>query len=53
MIGDDITVTVLDDTNNAVRVHVDAPKNVVVHWEDTHKEIQRGRERAEAVNDPC
>ena len=36
IIGDDITVTVLEDRGRQVRLGIDAPKHVPVHREELH-----------------
>lgn len=40
MIGDDVTVTVLDIRNGQVRIGVDAPKEIPVHREEIHQRIE-------------
>ena len=50
-IGDDITVTVLEDRGRQVRIGIDAPKHVPVHREEVHERIREGmRQDAES---PC
>ena len=40
MIGDDVTVTVLDIRNGQARIGVDAPKEIPVHREEIHQRIE-------------
>ena len=40
MIGDDVTVTVLDIRNGQARIGVDAPKEIPVHREEIYKRIE-------------
>jgi carbon storage regulator len=46
VIGDDVTVTVLEIKGNQVRIGVNAPRNVAVHREEIFEKI-----RAERVED--
>jgi carbon storage regulator len=43
MIGDEITITVLDVRNNNVRIGVDAPRSVPVHRREIYERILRDR----------
>lgn len=47
MIGNDITVTVLEIRNDQVRIGVAAPRSVQVHREEIYEQI--ARENAAAV----
>ena len=47
IIGNDITVTVLEVRNEQVRIGVDAPRSVQVHREEIYAQI--ARENAAAV----
>jgi carbon storage regulator len=46
VIGDDVTVTVLEIKGNQVRIGVSAPRNVAVHREEIFEKI-----RAKRVNE--
>ena len=39
MIGDDVTITVLEIRGNQVRLGVKAPKNISVHREEVYQKI--------------
>ena len=41
-IGDDVTVTVLEDGGRPVRLGIDAPKEIPVHREEVHERIREG-----------
>lgn len=40
MIGDEVTITVLEVKKNLIKVGVNAPKNVSVHREEIYQRIQ-------------
>ncbi len=42
MIGDDVSVTVLDVKGNQVHIGVSAPKEVAVHREEIHQRVHSG-----------
>jgi carbon storage regulator len=44
MVGDDVTVTVLEVKGNQVRIGINAPKDVAVHREEIWARIQNGED---------
>lgn len=50
MIGDNVTVTVLDVKGNQVRVGVNAPRDVAVHREEIYDKIQKEDKRDNSEN---
>ncbi len=49
VIGDEVTITVLDIRGSQVRIGVDAPKEVSVHRAEIYERIKQ----AESQDDPC
>ncbi len=49
MVGDDVTVTILDVKGNQVRIGIDAPKDVAVHREEIYQRIQHERHPARST----
>ena len=52
MIGDDITVKVVDVNGNRVRIGISAPKHVAVHREEVYEEIKRQGNPSERGDTP-
>ncbi len=46
MIGDDVTITVVDIRGDKVRLGIDAPKHVPVHRQEVYEAIKRENQKA-------
>ena len=51
MIGDDVSIIVLDVKGNQVRIGIDAPRDVAVHREEIYHRIQQENSRNAAGDD--
>ncbi|MGN6088798.1 MAG: carbon storage regulator CsrA [Actinomycetes bacterium] len=51
VIGDDITVTVLEVRGDVVRLGINAPRSVTVHREELLRELQASNQAAAATSD--
>jgi len=52
MIGDNVTITVLEARGDVIRLGIDAPRDVQVHREEVYRELQvANREAASPTED--
>jgi len=52
MIGDDVTITVLEARGDVIRLGIQAPRDVQVHREEVYRELQAAnREAASPAED--
>ncbi len=49
MIGDDVTITVVDIRGDKVRLGIDAPKHVPVHRQEVYEAIKRENQKASQI----
>ena len=47
LIGDDVSVTILNIRGNQIKVGIKAPKEVSVHREEIYQRIQQSKEQPE------
>jgi carbon storage regulator len=48
MIGNDVTITVLEIRGDQVRIGIDAPRSIAVHREEVFEELERANRAAAA-----
>jgi carbon storage regulator len=53
VIANDVVVTILDIRGDVVRVGVEAPRQVQVHREEVHRELQAANQEAAASASPA
>ena len=49
MIGDEIKITVLEDSGGQVRLGIEAPREIDIYREEIYKEIKEENKKASAV----
>ncbi len=51
IVGDDITISVIEVRGDAVRIGIQAPQAISVHREEVYRELQRANQQAAATDD--
>lgn len=51
IVGDDITISVIEVRGDAVRIGIQAPQAVSVHREEVYRELQKANRQAAATDD--
>lgn len=51
IVGDDITISVIEVRGDAVRIGIQAPQSVSVHREEVYRELQRANQAAATADD--
>jgi carbon storage regulator len=51
IVGDDITISVIEVRGDAVRIGIQAPQAVSVHREEVYRELQKANQQAAATDD--
>jgi carbon storage regulator len=51
IVGDDITISVIEVRGDAVRIGIQAPQEVSVHREEVYRELKKANQQAAATDD--
>ena len=51
IVGDDITISVIEVRGDAVRIGIQAPQAISVHREEVYRELQKANQQAAATDD--
>jgi carbon storage regulator len=51
IVGDDITISVIEVRGDAVRIGIQAPRSVSVHREEVYLELQKANQQAATASD--
>ena len=51
IVGDDITISVIEVRGDAVRIGIQAPRSVSVHREEVYLELQKANQQAAGASD--